>query len=76
MKALAIFCWRLNGSASGLNAVRQSLKSHDWIVLETAIYTLGKLEKHHKNIEDMILSIPTQYLLKQNFQELLEEAKC
>ncbi len=76
MKAVAIFCWRLHGGTGGLNAVRQSLKSHDWIVLETAIYTLGKLEKHRKNVEDMILSIPTHYLLKQNFQELLEEAKC
>ena len=55
-----------------MNAVKCGLKSHEWVVLETALYALGRLEKNREIIHEMVLSVPTRYLMKQNFQELLE----
>ena len=72
MKALALFGWYMLNHNAGLVSVKQELKSHEWIVLETALYALGRLEKNRKTIHELALSVPTSYLMKQNFQELLE----
>ena len=72
LKALALYGWRMMNQAAGIGAVTESLKSTDWIVLETALFTLGRLEKNKEKVEEITLSIPTRYLLKQNFQALLE----
>ena len=73
LQSLALYGWRELGKSAGLVAVQEGLKSKDWIVLEAALSALGHLEKNKKKVEEMILEIPTRYLLKQNFEKLLEE---
>ena len=73
MKALALSGWRELNEKAGLNAVQEGLKATDWIVLEAAIAALGRLEKDRKKAANLVLCIPTRYLLKQNFEDLLED---
>jgi len=72
LQALALCGWRELNDPAGLVAVQEGLKAKDWIVLEAALAALGKLEKNKKRAQEMALGVPTQYLLKQNFETLLE----
>ncbi|MBQ3695356.1 MAG: hypothetical protein II938_00070 [Alphaproteobacteria bacterium] len=73
LQALALYGWRRLEDAAGLIAVKEGLKARDWIVLEAALSALGKLEKDKAKAQEMVLNIPTQYLLQQDFEKLLEE---
>ena len=73
MQALALYGWRELNDKAGLLAVQTGLKSPDWIVLEAALSALGRLEKDRKKKEELVLTIPTRYLLNQNFENLLED---
>lgn len=73
LKALALYGWQQMGDSSGLIAVKEGLKSQDWIVLESALHALWKLKKDKAQAEELILNIPTRYLLKQNLENILEE---
>ena len=73
LKALSLYGWRKLNDKQGLIAVQEGLKSQDWIVLEAALSALGKLEKDKSKVEELILNIPTRYLLKQNLDSILEE---
>jgi len=73
VKALALYGWRELHDKEGLKAVEEGLKSADWVVLESALSALGRLEKDRQKTAQLVLNIPTRYLLKQNFETLLEE---
>lgn len=73
MKALALYGWHELNDKEGLKAVEEGLKSGDWIVLESALFALGRLEKNRQKAVDLTLNVPTRYLLKQNFETLLED---
>ena len=73
MKALALYGWHELDDKAGLEAVQEGLKSSEWIVLESALFALGRLEKNRKKSFELALSVPTRYLLKQNFETLLED---
>jgi hypothetical protein len=72
LQALALYGWRELNDPEGLVAVQEGLKAKDWSVLEAALSALGKLEKNKAKAEEMALAVPTRYLLKQNFETLLE----
>ncbi len=73
MQALALYGWRELNEPVGLVAVEQGLKSSNWMVLEAALSALGRLEKNKEKVREMVLSVPTRYLLQQDFENLLEE---
>ena len=73
LQALALYGWEKTGDVSGLVAVEEGLKSPNWIVLEAALSALNKLEKNKKKIAELMLNIPTRYLLKQNLGSFVEE---
>ena len=73
MKALALYGWQQLGDSAGLIAVKEGLKSKDWIVLEAALSALWKLKRNRTKAEELILNIPTRYLLKQNLENILED---
>ena len=73
LKALALYGWQQLGDPAGLIAVKEGLKSKDWIVLEAALSALWKLKKNKAQAEELILNIPTRYLLKQNLENILED---
>ncbi len=72
LQTLSLYGLRELNDSAGLVAVQEGLKAKDWIVLEAALAALGKLEKNKAKAEEMALSVPTRYLLKQNFEMLLE----
>ncbi len=72
LQTLALYGWRALDDPAGLIAVQEGLKAKNWSVLEAALAALGVLEKNKKKMEEMALGVPTQYLLKQNFETLLE----
>ena len=76
MQALALYGWRELNDKTGLMAVQTGLKSPDWIVLEAALSALGHLEKDRKKKEELVLTIPTRYLLNKNFENLLEDKQA
>ena len=76
LQSLALYGWRELGKSAGLTAVREGLHSNNWIVLEAALSALARLEQNKQKAENMILNVPTCYLLKQNFEKLLEVKKC
>ncbi len=73
LQALALYGWRELNEKAGLSAVQEGLKSADWIVLEAALSALGRLETDRKKVAKIVLTIPTRYLLNQNFENLLED---
>ena len=73
LQVLSLYGWREMKDPAGLVAVKEGLKATDWNVLEAALSALGKLEKNKTKAEELVLAIPTRYLLKQNFENLLED---
>ena len=73
LQALSLYGWRELDDEAGLIAVQEGLKAKDWSVLEAALTALGKLEKNKQKALEMALCVPTSYLLKHNFETLLEE---
>ena len=73
LQVLSLYAWRELGDPAGLVAVKEGLKASDWSVLEAALSALGRLEKDKSKVEEMALTVPTRYLLKQNFENLLED---
>ncbi|MBQ4472383.1 MAG: hypothetical protein II942_03995 [Alphaproteobacteria bacterium] len=72
-QALALYGWQKTGDSAGLTAVAEGLKSSNWVVLEAALSALSKLEKNKKKVQEMMLNVPTRYLLKQNLESFVEE---
>ena len=72
IQANALYCLRRLGDAHGLPAVKTALKKTDPMILEAAIYALGRLEPNAEKRHALLLDIPTAALTHQNLELMLK----
>ena len=59
-------------SKYALDAVKSALRSSNWLVVDVAIKELWDIAPKEV-AHELTLTVPTQYLVQHQFQELLEE---
>ena len=52
--------------------VEKALKSSNWLVLDAALWIVGKKVSDKEKAQELMLNVPTRYLVQHKFQEFLE----
>ena len=55
-----------------MSCIEKALKSSNWLILDTALWIVGKKVADRKKAQELMLSVPARYLVQHKFQEFLE----